>query len=265
MQGTKGEFPMNTKQTKAYLDRRDFLKLGLLTTAAAVTSSCSLNAIEKTSESPKNKPKGELVNKYVAKKFDNLLGGTLSGLSDDQLIAHFTLYKNYIKKINTVEEKIRKFNISSGDKGAYRALQLGQTFALGGAVLHELYFGNLSATDKLPKGTLKKMIDRDWGSVDNFVGHLKITGSAMRGWSLAAYNFRTGKIGVYGLDQHHQMVPNMVYPILALDVYEHAYMIDYGIDRGKYIDAFVANLNWRPVEERLERALDINSGPIATA
>ncbi|MBI1857758.1 MAG: twin-arginine translocation signal domain-containing protein [Candidatus Melainabacteria bacterium] len=255
---------MNTKQTKTHLDRRDFLKLGLLTTAAAITASCSLHAADSPTDSSST-PASNLPVKYVAKKFDNLLGGAIKGLSDNQLKAHFTLYENYVKAINSTEEKVRKFDINSGDKGAYRELQLAQTFSLGGAVLHELYFGNLGATDKEPKGTLKKMVDRDWGSVSNFIGHLKLNGLAMRGWSLAAYNFRTGKIGVYGLDQHHEMVPNMVYPILALDVYEHAYMIDYSIDRGKYIDAFVLNLNWRPVEERLERALGINFGPIATA
>ena len=109
------------------------------------------------------------------------------------------------------------------------------------------------------------MIERDFGNVQNFVGHLKLAGKVMRGWALAAVNFRTGKLNVYGLDQHHQMVPNMVYPILALDVYEHAYMIDFGIDRGSYLDTFVANLNWRPVQDRLELAMSVPFGDIVTA
>ena len=252
-----------SKQTTSF-DRRNFIKLGLLTTAGAIASSCSLNAAEKNTQPSKSNNTSPL-NQYTAKKFDHLLGGTLKGLSDEQLKAHFTLYEKYITKINATEEKIKKFNPQSGDTSLYRALHLTQTFALGGAVLHELYFGNLGLTDKEPKGTLKKFIDSDYGSVQNFVGHLKLAGKVMRGWAIAALNLRTGRLKIYGLDQHHQMVPNMVYPILALDVYEHAYMIDYGINRGSYLDAFVANLNWAPVNARLERALSTDFGDIVTA
>ena len=245
---------------KTNLNRRNFLKLGFLSTAAALTPSLSLKAAEKPS-TKNNLP----LNQYIAKKYDHLLGGKLKGLSDDQLKAHFTLYENYIKKINETEGKIKSFDVKNGDSSTYRSLHLTQTFALGGAVLHELYFGNLGATEKEPKGTLKKVIDRDFGNVQNFIGHLKLTGKIMRGWALAALNYRTGKLHVYGLDQHQQDVPNMVYPILALDVYEHAYMIDYKIDRGAYLDTFVANLNWKPVQDRLEIALSIPFGEMITA
>jgi Fe-Mn family superoxide dismutase len=124
---------------------------------------------------------------------------------------------------------------------------------LNGAVLHELYFGNLGATEKEPKGSLKKIIDRDFGSVQNFIGHLKLTGKIMRGWALAALNYRTGKLHIYGLDQHQQDVPNMVYPILALDVYEHAYMIDYGLKRADYIETFFKAIDWGVVQKRFEQ------------
>jgi len=258
---------MGDMNNGSILGRRDFLKLGLLTTAIALTSSNSSSAAEKTG----NDSSGGLpvvsppIEKYIAKKYDHLLSGKLNGLSDDQLKAHFTLYEGYIKKINETEAKIKSFDVKNGDLGLYRAFHLTQTFALGGAVLHELYFGNLGATDKEPKDTLKKFIDRDFGNVQNFIGHLKLTGKAMRGWAIAALNFRTGKLHIYGLDQHHQDVPNMVYPILALDVYEHAYMIDYKIDRAKYLDVFAENLNWKPVQKRLETALSIKFGEGTTA
>ena len=131
---------------------------------------------------------------------------------------------------------------------------------LNGAVLHELYFANLGVTDKEPKGVLKKMIDRDFGNLQNFIGHLKLVGKTFHGWSIAALNYRTGRINVYGLERHNLNVPTMVYPLLVLDVYEHAYMIDYGTDRKKYLDAFVANLDWKAVEERLEIAMKVPSG-----
>jgi Fe-Mn family superoxide dismutase len=239
------------------LDRRDFLKLGLLTTAS-VLSLNSLKAAEKPSEKPPLK-------QYVAKKFDHLLGGTLKGISDDQLKAHFKLYEGYIAKINELEARIKNFKVDSPDTINYRGWHMDQTSMLNGAVLHELYFSNLGSTDKEPNGLLKKMINRDFGTVQNFVGHLKAVGKLSHGWSVAALNYRTGKLNVYGLERHNLNVPVMTHPILVLDVYEHAYMIDYGTDRGKYLDAFVANLNWKPVGERLESALAIPFGESVTA
>lgn len=239
------------------LDRRDFLKLGLLTTAS-VLSSNSLKAAEKPSEKSPLK-------QYVAKKFDHLLGGTLKDISDNQLKAHFKLYEGYITKINELETRIKNFKVDSPDTINYRGWHMDQTSMLNGAVLHELYFSNLGSTDKEPNGLLKKMINRDFGTVQNFIGHLKAVGKLSHGWSLAALNYRTGKINVYGLERHNLNVPVMTHPILVLDVYEHAYMIDYGTDRGKYLDAFVANLNWKPVGERLESALAIPFGESVTA
>ena len=209
------------------LNRRNFLKLGLLTTAAALSTK-SANASGKDSSGGIGNGKvPPPIQKYVSKKYDSLLGGSLSGLSDNQLRAHFGLYENYINKINEIEAKIKAFDPNSQDLTNYRGLHAEQTFMLNGAVLHELYFGNLGGSQKEPKDNLKKMIDRDFGNLQAFIGHLKAVGKVMRGWSVAAFNYRTGRLNVYGLDQHNQLVPAMVHPILVLDVYEHAYMIDY--------------------------------------
>ena len=246
------------------LNRRNFLKLGLLSTAAVLTTK-SANASGKDSSGGIGN--GKLpppIQKYVAKKYDHLLGGSLSGLSDNQLKAHFGLYENYINKINEFEAKIKSFDPNTVNPTEYRAWHSDQTFMLNGAVLHELYFGNLGGSQKEPKGNLKKMIDRDFGSLQTFIGHLKAVGKVMRGWSMVAFNYRTGRLNVYGLDQHNQLVPAFVHPILLLDVYEHAYMIDYGTDRKKYLDAFVMNIDWKPVSERLERALSIPFGEAVT-
>ena len=241
--------------TKQILDRRDFLKLGLLSTALSV-SGLAVSASEKQIQPP--------LQKYVAKKYTHLLNGALNGISNEQLNAHFGLYENYINKINDLEARIKGFNTNNVDTINYRGWHLAQTSMLNGAVLHELYFGNLGVKDKEPRGVLKKLIERDFGNLQNFVGHLKVVGKVMHGWSIAAYNYRTGRINIYGLESHNQTVPTMVYPILVLDVYEHAYMIDYETDRKKYLDVFVANLNWIAVEERLEKALLIKFGEAVT-
>lgn len=248
---------MNNKN----LNRRNFLKLGLLSTVAALSTN-SVNAGGKDSSGGIGN--GSPLQKYVPKKYTNLLGGALKGFSDEQLKAHFALYEGYITKINDLEARIKGFDINNPDTINYRGWHLDQTSMLNGAVLHELYFGNLGASNKEPQGVLKKMINRDFGSFESFIGHLKTVGKTFHGWSLAALNYRTGKINVYGLERHNLNVPTMVHPILVLDVYEHAYMIDYGTDRKKYMDAFVMNVDWKPVEKRLEQALSIPFGEAVT-
>ena len=243
------------------LDRRNFLKLGLLSTAA-VLGTKSANASGKDSSG--GVENGKPLQKYLAKKYTNLLGGALKGFSDKQLTAHFALYEGYITKINDLEARIKSFDTNNPDTINYRGWHLDQTSMLNGAVLHELYFGNLGASNKELKGTLKKMINRDFGSLESLIGHLKTVGKIFHGWSLAALNYRTGKINVYGLERHNLNVPTMVHPILVLDAYEHAYMIDYGTDKKKYLDAFIADVDWKPVEERLEQALSIPFGEAVT-
>lgn len=252
---------MTTKEEtqKKFLSRRNLLKLGILSTTASLISSKASAAIK-----PQKVNVSQPIQKYVAKDYSHLLGGNLKGLSDELLKAHFGLYQNYINKINDLEARIKSFDLKSEDTTNYRGWHLGQTAMLNGAVLHELYFGNLGSSDKEPKGTLKKMIDRDFGNVQNFIGHLKTVGKVAHGWSIAAFNYRSGKISVYGLESHNQSVPAFTYPLLVLDVYEHAYMLDYGTNRGKYLDTFVMNLDWKPVQERLERALTIPSGEMVT-
>ena len=251
---------MNANYERENLNRRNFLKLGLLGTALALSTKPVKALVTPAQKIASRTP---LV-KYVAKKYTHLLGGHLKGFSDEQLNAHFVLYEGYISKINELETRIKGFDVNSTDTINYRGWHMEQTSMLNGAVLHELYFGNLGSSDKEPEGILKKMIDRDFGNVQNFVGHLKVVGKIFHGWSLAAFNYRTGKINIYGLERHNLNVPTMVYPILVLDVYEHAYMIDYGTNRSKYLDTFVMNLDWKPVHERLETALSIPFGEAVT-
>jgi Fe-Mn family superoxide dismutase len=255
---------MENNENKS-VDRRDFLKFGVLTAATALGSTNKAFATGKDSSGgvPNNlKPP---VQKYLAKKYDNLLGDGLSGISDNQLKAHFGLYEKYVANINDIEAKLKIIDPNNPDTLSYRGLHVEQSFNLNGVILHELYFGNLGGGSKEPKGLLKKMIERDYGNPLNFLNHLKGVGKVMRGWSMAALNYRTGRIGIYGLDQHNQLVPSLVFPILVLDVYEHAYMVDFGTDRKKYLETFVSNINWKVVQDRLELALTMPYGEHITA
>ena len=136
--------------------------------------------------------------------------------------------------------------------------------ALNGSVLHELYFSNLIDRESQPSEDFKKVIERDFGNWHNYIENTKAVGVCMRGWAITAYNYRDGKIHNYGLDTHNMFVPVFVRPLLILDVYEHAYMVDYGINRVGYLDSFFKNVNWHVVSQRFESALKHDAGHKAT-
>jgi Fe-Mn family superoxide dismutase len=192
-----------------------------------------------------------------ARNFDANLS-TVEGLSQNQLKQHLGLYQNYVKKINEIQSALRTYQPDVAKANAtydpFRELHVEQTFALNGVVLHELYFENLGGTRMAPSESLKDAFSRAFGSWADYTTHLKALGKSMRGWAITALNLRDGQIHHYGLDSHNQLVPIHVVPLLVLDVFEHAYMIDFGTNRGAYLDAFLANVNWEPVEKRLEAA-----------
>jgi len=196
------------------------------------------------------------IDKYEAKDF-SFFFKSLDGISENQLKQHYTLYEGYVKKINEIQEKLKSADKSSANAtySEIRELQVEQTYALNGVVLHELYFSNLIDKKTTPANVLKTIIERDFGSWDNYIADLKAVGKSMRGWVVTAYNYRDGRVHNYGLDTHNMFVPVFVRPLLVLDVYEHAYMIDYGVNRAGYLDAFLNNVNWPVVSQRFEAAL----------
>jgi Fe-Mn family superoxide dismutase len=124
---------------------------------------------------------------------------------------------------------------------------------MNGIILHELYFGNLGQPAQgpnQPSDALKEAITREYGSWQAYLTHLRALGKSMRGWVLSAFNIRDGRIHNYGLDTHNQWVPIHVIPFIVLDVYEHAYMLDFGTNRGSYLDVFFNNHNWPAVNQR---------------
>lgn len=191
-----------------------------------------------------------------ARTFDNL--STVEGLSESQLTQHLGLYKGYVARINEIERLIResdpelaKVNITYAP---FRELHVEQSFALNGVILHEYYFENLGGERLAATQTemFHPLVVKQFGSWDNYVNHVMALGRGMRGWVMTGYNMRDGKIHNYGLDQHNQWVPVNVIPLMVLDVYEHAYMIDFGTRRPAYLDVFMQNVNWRVVDARLK-------------
>ena len=257
------------------VDRRGFIKQ---LTAAGASLLAASQVLPALAAAPKSKNKTALftatndfavVDTLQAKDFSGLLGGKIPGLSDKQLQAHFGLYKNYVDKTNMINQKLHdvtevQLNAANAAYSEYRELIVERAFTHNGVALHELYFANLGQGE--PSADLKKLLTRDFESFEAFTKQFVALGKAMRGWAMLGYDMLDGKLRTYGMDQHHEWVPINVYPILVMDVYEHAYMMDYGTARAKYLDVFMQNINWAVVNNRLLYAVHhIKTGPNATA
>ncbi len=179
----------------------------------------------------------------------------LDGISAESVEAHWALYEAYCNKYNEIAERLQ-----AADQGAanqiysdYRALRENLTFAIGGIKNHELYFDNLGPAGGAPSDAFGAMIDRDFGGLDAMLAELKAGGMAGRGWAWVAYDWDWQRIDVYIGDAQHTFPVWNATPLIALDVYEHAYIRDFSTARAKYIDAFLANLDWAAINDRFDR------------
>jgi superoxide dismutase, Fe-Mn family len=204
---------------------------------------------------------------YAAKDFSDLASRKLEGISASQIDQHLKLYQGYIKKSNEIYNKLKDVDITTANAtySPLRELLMEQSYAVNGAIYHEFYFANLGGKDDGPAGDLKAALEERWGSTSKFIDYLKAAGKSMRGWVVIGYNTRVGHLDAFGLDFHNMWSPANTVPIIVLDVYEHAYMVDYGIDRAKYLDAFVKNLDWDVVSKRFTAVKSHPSGPDTTA
>lgn len=190
---------------------------------------------------------------HQVKKFE--LKG-LDGISENQISQHRDiLYAGYVNKLNEIEERLKGVDLTKANQifSDLRGMKADETFALNGVVLHELYFENLGGKGTKPSRTLSDLLTRDFGSMDKWAENFKACGMAARGWVILGLSAYDGKLHNYCLDTHNFNFPASSIPILVMDVYEHAYVIDYGVKRPPYIEAFMKNINWNASAERLER------------
>lgn len=190
---------------------------------------------------------------YTAKDYSKLIG--MKGFSEALLKNHFTLYQGYVTNTNKVLEaldKLAKENKFSTPEFAELKRRLGWEF--NGMRLHEYYFENLGGDGVLNKESkLYKKIVEDFGSYENWVAEFKATG-AMRGigWVALYQDPTNGKLINFWINEHDVSHPAGANLILIMDVFEHAFMIDYGLKRADYIESFFNNINWAEVEKRLK-------------
>jgi Fe-Mn family superoxide dismutase len=179
----------------------------------------------------------------------------LDGISRETIDAHYKLYQGYVNKRNEILAKLEDVDPSAANQvySELRALKVDLTFALGGIKNHELYFEHLGGTGGDPAGIFAELVKRDFGSVADWKADLKATGLAGRGWAWTAYDWDEGRLFNYIGDAQNTFPVWNATPLVGLDVYEHAYFIDFGTDRASYIDAFFNNLDYDVVNDWVAR------------
>jgi len=193
---------------------------------------------------------------YEAKNFDHLLG--ISGLSDGLLNNHFALYGGYVANTNKLAEEIGKHQ-TEGTTADPQYAELKRRFGweFDGMRLHELYFDNISkdskSSDESP--TLVKQIEKDFGSLENWQKDFKAT-LALRGigWAVLYFDWMNEKLFNVWINEHDGGHLAACCPVLVVDVFEHAYTLDYGTKKGEYIEMIMPLLDWKKLEERFKMA-----------
>ena len=202
---------------------------------------------------------------YTARQF-NLSG--LNGISDQTLEVHFKLYEGYVKETNNLTEKISEFirdgKVDQDEMPAYSELTRRLGFEYNGMVLHEYYFDNMTSSgsgDPAKGSEFLKAAEASFGSYDiwksDFVGIGKMRGV---GWAICYQNPANGRISNHWITLHETGNVAGFMPILVMDVWEHAFLLDYKpAERPKYIEAFFSNIAWNAVEKRLKKITGVQS------
>ena len=188
---------------------------------------------------------------YTAKDYGNLIG--MAGFSETLLKNHFTLYQGYVTNTNKLLDTLGAM-LSEGKTGTpeYAELKRRLGWEFNGMRLHELYFENLGGKGTDGAGRLAKALAAEFGSLERWETDFRAVG-AMRGigWVVLYQDAAAGRFVNEWINEHDAGHIAGAAPILVMDVFEHAFMIDYGLKRADYIAAFFKNLNWKAAEARL--------------
>ena len=190
---------------------------------------------------------------YTAKDYSKLIG--MDGFSETLLKNHFTLYQGYVTNTNKVLDALEQM-LKDGKTGTPEFAELKRRLGweFNGMRLHEYYFENLGGKGGLDKGgKLAKKLTESFGSYDAWEKDFKATGT-MRGigWVALYQDSLSGRLINFWINEHDVSHPAGCNPILIMDVFEHAFMLDYGLKRADYVEAFFKNIDWKAAEERLK-------------
>lgn len=180
-------------------------------------------------------------------------------LSPGNIQNHIELYQGYIENFNKTSAKLDSVDRSevNSNHSDFRSFKIDETYNMNGAYLHELYFSNIGdAQSRITMDSLAYMrLNRDFGSFDNWQRDFIACGMASRcGWVITYLNTYTQSYMNCAIDLHSEQVPVGMYPVIVMDVWQHAYYRDYLKDVNSYMSAMMKQLRWNVIEKRFEKA-----------
>jgi len=228
-----------------FIGRRDFLKISFFGAAAFLSGFTDVASAHKKKEVK--------IMPYAAKDYAKLIG--MGGFSETLLKNHFTLYQGYVTNTNKVLDALDQM-LKDGKTGTPEFAELKRRLGweFNGMRLHEYYFENLGGKGGIDKGgKLAKKLAEGFGSYEAWEKDFKATG-AMRGigWTALYQDNLSGRLINFWINEHDVSHPAGCSLILIMDVFEHAFMLDYGLKRADYIEAFFKNIDWKAAEARLK-------------
>lgn len=197
-----------------------------------------------------------MIHKYEARQV--LRPKRLTGISEEQIAEHWSLYEGYVKNVNLLNEKLAELSGKRSFGVEFSELKRRLGFEYDGMILHEHYFGALKGGQKPPPegGEFVKMLKKSFGGHGDWLQEFTAVGK-MRGigWAILYFDPHSQSLTNHWINLHEAGHPAGFVPILVMDVWEHAYMVDAGVDgRAAYIEAFLKNVDWPKVERNLENA-----------
>jgi Fe-Mn family superoxide dismutase len=177
-------------------------------------------------------------------------------VSQKQFDDHMTLYRGYITMINQTDKTLKtqpEYDTANASGGHYRGWKKTETYSLNGVILHELYFqnlGNNSSVHATPGPKTTQLFNKYFGGLDKWKECFTACAKSARGWCILEFEQRTPSCRNILLDLHDEGNITNAFPIIILDMYEHAYFLDYGTDKASYISRFIENIPWGVIEKR---------------
>lgn len=192
----------------------------------------------------------------MIEKMDFRYTDDITVINREQFEAHIRLYEGYVNKINEIDQTLQN-DPGRAEANAtfsfYRECKRGETYALDGVILHELYFENIGGGGEInvPNPSVTERLEIDFGSYNKWEEDFIATARASRGWAVLCYDQRSYRLRNISLDSHD--LGNIAYsaPILILDVYEHAYFLQYADGKNEYINRFMEDIDWEVVSNRM--------------
>ena len=181
----------------------------------------------------------------------------LKGLSERLILSHYeNNYGGAVRRLNAIAAQLAQLDFASAPVFVVNGLKREELIATNSMILHELYFSGLGGDGAPPSGALRERITRDFGSVERWSVEFAAMGKALgggSGWVLLAWSDRCGRlVNQWAADHAHTLAGAT--PVLALDMYEHSYHIDYGAKAAAYVDAFMQNIDWHAVSQAFAKA-----------